>query len=157
MTIQLRTYTVAEFHAYLQILIDRGESALPVCATDCRGRYPFQAYTVLNPSGYTDALLIYVRPDAHFQDRDPLPINWGPGRVREWNDEADAVKERCGAFSDKHHAHAPSYSTMKVALEKIWNSGHPGAGEHIPEFPSLSEDKCASRLVEIAGDALGRR
>ena len=157
MTIQLHTYTVAELHAQLQALIDKGEGTLPVCATDCRGRYPFQAYTVLNQSGYTDALLIYVRPDAHFEQRDPLPINWGPNQVHGWNEEADTIKRRCGAFSDKHHEHALSYSTMKAALEKIWDSGHPDADEHVPEFRGLSEGAYAVRLVEIAGEALGRR
>lgn len=94
MTIQLHTYTVAELHAQLQALIDKGEGSLPVCATDCRGRYPFQAYTVLNQSGYTDALLIYVRPDAHFEQRDPLPINWGPNQVHGWNEEADTIDRK---------------------------------------------------------------
>lgn len=92
MTIELKTMTVADLHAQLQALIDDGKGDLPVCATDCRARYPFQAYTVLNSSGYPDALLIYVRPDAHFAQRDPLPLNWGPGRVAKWNDEADAIK-----------------------------------------------------------------
>lgn len=62
-------------HAQLQALIDRGLGSIPVCATDCRARYPFQAYTVLDESGYTDALLLYVRSDAHFAQRDPLSIN----------------------------------------------------------------------------------
>lgn len=98
MTIQLHTYTVAELHAQLQSMIDRGLGNVPVCATDCRARYPFQAYTVRNLSGYTDALLIYVRPDAHFAPKSPLPINWGAGRINEWNEEADRVKAACGAF-----------------------------------------------------------
>ena len=99
MTIELQTYTVAELHAQLQTLVDRGLGNIPVCATDCRARYPFQAYTVLCPSGYTDTLLIYVRPDAHFAQRSPLPINWGSARVADWNAEADAIKARCGAFA----------------------------------------------------------
>jgi hypothetical protein len=99
MATELNTYTVAELHAQLQALIDQGKGDLPVCATDCRARYPFQAYTVLNPSGYTDALLIYVRPDAHFAQRHPLPRNWSENRVAEWNAEADTIKQRCGAFA----------------------------------------------------------
>lgn len=99
MTIELNTYTVAELHAQLQALIDQGKGDVPVCATDCRARYPFQAYTVLNQSGYTDALLIYVRPDAHFAQRAPLPLNWSESRVAEWNTEADTIKQRCGAFA----------------------------------------------------------
>lgn len=99
MTIELKTYTFADLHAQLQALIDRGLGNVPVCATDCRARYPFEAYTVLDQSGYTDALLIYVRPDAHFAERDPLPINWGSDRVATWNQEADSIKARCGAFA----------------------------------------------------------
>lgn len=102
MTIELKTYTVADLHAQLQALIDDGKGHVPVCATDCRGRYPFQAYTVLNKSGYTDALLIYVRPDAHFATPSPLPRHWGSDRVTKWNAEADSVKQQCGAFADRH-------------------------------------------------------
>ena len=98
MAIELPTITIAELHKQLQAYIDQGLGETPVVATDCRGRYPFQAYTVLNQSGYTDALLLYVRPDAHFSQRDPLPLNWGPSRVAEWNEEADRVKGTCGAF-----------------------------------------------------------
>ncbi|MCW5230819.1 hypothetical protein [Verminephrobacter eiseniae] len=94
----LPTITIAELHKQLQAYIDRGLGDTPVVATDCRGRYPFHAYTELNQSGYTDALLLYVRPDAHFSQRDPLPLNWGPSRVAEWNAEADRVKGTCGAF-----------------------------------------------------------
>lgn len=156
MTIELPTVTVAELHAQLQALIEQGKGELPVCATDCRARYPFQAYTVLNQSGYTDALLIYVRPDAHFAQRDPLPINWHPSRVREWNAEADTIKESCGAFADRHHERAPSSYDMKAALEKIWNSGHPDAPDHMPELRGISEAGFGERLVAIAGKALGR-
>ncbi len=99
MTIELNTYTVAELHSQLQALIDQGKGDVPVCATDCRARYPFQAYTVLNQSGHTDALLIYVRHDAHFAQRDPLPHNWSESRVAEWNAEADTTKQGCGAFA----------------------------------------------------------
>lgn len=156
MTIELKTMTVADLHAQLQALLDDGKGDLPVCATDCRARYPFQAYTVLNQSGYTDALLICVRPDAHFAQRDPLPLNWGTSRVQEWNSEADAIKERCGAFADRHHDRVPSSYTMKVALEKIWNSGHPDAPEHMPELRGITEAAFGDRLVSIAGEALGR-
>lgn len=117
MTIELPTVTVAELHAQLQALIEQGKGELPVCATDCRARYPFQAYTVLNQSGYTDALLIYVRPDAHFAQRDPLPINWGPSRVREWNAEADTIKQRCGAFADGRPSLAASRTIIEGLLE----------------------------------------
>ena len=98
MAIELPTITIAELHKQLQAYIDQGLGDVPVVATDCRGHYPFQAYTVLNQSGYTDAFLLYVRPDAHFAQRDPLPLNWGPSRVAEWNAEADRVKSVCGAF-----------------------------------------------------------
>jgi hypothetical protein len=99
MTIELKAYTVRELHAQLQSLMDAGKGDVAVCATDCRARYPFQAYTVLNQSGYTDALLIYVRPDAHFAQPEPLPMNWGASRVAYWNEEADTIKARCGAFA----------------------------------------------------------
>ena len=65
MAIELPTITIAELHKQLQAYIDQGLGGVPVVATDCRGYYPFQAYTVLNQSGYTDALLLYVRPDAY--------------------------------------------------------------------------------------------
>ena len=154
-TIELKTMTVADLHAQLQALIDAGKGNVPVCATDARARYPFQAYTVLNQSGYTDALLIYVRPDAHFAERDPLPLNWGPHRVQKWNDEADATKASCGAFADKHLDGVPSSYDMKAALQKIWNSGHPDACQHMPELRGISEAAFGDRLVKIAGKALG--
>lgn len=156
MTIELKTMTVAELHAQLQALLDDGKGDLPVCATDCRARYPFQAYTVLDQSGYADALLIYVRPDAHFAQPDPLPLNWGPSRVQEWNSHADAIKERCGAFADRHHDCVPSSYAMKVGLEKIWNSGHPDAPEYMPELRGMTEGAFGNRLMAIAGEALGR-
>ncbi len=46
---------------------------------------------------------------------------------------------------------------MKDALEKIWNSGHPDASLHVPELVGITEAGFSDRLVEIAGDALGRR
>jgi hypothetical protein len=155
MTIELHTVTVAEHFALVQDLMRQGLGDIPVCATDCRGRYPFQAYTVLDHSGYTDALLLYVRPDAHFAQRDPLPINWGPDRVAGWNREADTIKQRCGAFGDRHHDNAPSYHDMKAALEKILASGHPDAAEHMPEMRGLSETGHADLLVQIASAVLG--
>lgn len=102
MTIEIKTMTVAELHAQLQALVDKGQGDLPVCATDCVARYPFQAYTVLNQSGYTDALLIYVRPDAHFAQRDPQPRNWSADRVAAWNAAADEVRQH------QHDPRAPS-------------------------------------------------
>ncbi len=156
MTIELKTYTVSELHAQLQALIDQGQGDVPVCATDCRGRYPFEAYTVLNRSGYTDALLIYVRPDAHFAPPDPLPLNWGAERVADWNAEADSVKQRCGAFADRHHKDVPSSYSMRAALERIWNTSSPDASAHLPELRGITEAAFGDRLVAIAGEALGR-
>lgn len=116
MTIELPTITIAELHKQLQTYIDQGLGDTPVVATDCRGRYPFQAYTVLNQSGYTDALLLFVRPDAHFARRDPLPLNWGPNRVAEWNAEADRVKGTCGAF---HGMAGPKPAAVWAALSHL--------------------------------------
>lgn len=99
MSIELKVMTVGDLHAQLSELIKHGLQDLPVCATDCRARYPFQAFTVLNPSGYVDALLISVRTDAHFAQPDPLPMNWSPHRVYGWSAVADEVKQRCGAFA----------------------------------------------------------
>lgn len=99
MTVTLKPCTVRDLHAQLQAMMDLGQGDIPVCATDCRARYPFQAYAVNGPSGYTDALLIHVRPDAHFAQLNPLPLNWWPSRVAEWNREADEIKGRCGAFA----------------------------------------------------------
>lgn len=98
MAIELPTITIAELHKQLQAYIDQGLGDVPVVATDGSGRYPFQAYTVLNASGYTDAFLLYGRPDAHFAQRDPLPPNSVPSRVAKWNAGADRVKSACGAF-----------------------------------------------------------
>lgn len=119
MTIELKTHTVSDLYEQFKVLVERGEGGIPVCATDCRGRYPFTAYTVLNQSGYTDALLFYVRPDAHFAQLDPLPMNVGANRINELNAEADRVKTTCGAFAGKHHPQAPSAYNMKAALENI--------------------------------------
>jgi hypothetical protein len=157
MTIELRTQTVGELHALTQSLLDQGLRDLPVCATDCRARYPFEAYTVLNQSGSTDALLIYVRPDAHFASRDPLPVNWGPDRVAGWNREADTIKLGCGAFGDRQHEDAPSYHDMKAALEKILASTNPGADESNPELRGLGDSDRAKVIAEIAGAALRRK
>lgn len=148
MTIELKTYTVEDLNALTADLLKQGHQSLPVCATDCRARYPFEAYTVLNQSGYTDALLLYVRPDAHFADRDPLPLSWGVDRVKGWNREADTIKGRCGAFGDRHLDRGPSFAGMKAALEEIWNSTQPGEGH--------SDSDASDRLVKIAGQALGR-
>lgn len=123
MTIELKTHTVSDLYEQFKVLVERGEGGIPVCATDCRGRYPFTAYTVLNQSGYTDALLIYVRPDAHFAQLDPLPMNVGANRINEMNAEADRVKTTCGAFAGKHHPQAPSAQNMKAALEDILENG----------------------------------
>lgn len=99
MTIELKSYTVAELHAYLQTLIERGQGYLPVVATDCRARYPFQLYTVSNASGYPDALLINVRPDAHFETRLDRPMHWSDDCEQRWNTGADIIKARAGAFA----------------------------------------------------------
>lgn len=133
MAIELPTITIAELHKQLQAYIDRGLGDTPVVATDCRGRYPFQAYTVLNESGYTDAFLLNVRPDAHFAQRDPLPLNWSSSRVAEWNAEADRVNAICGAF----HGVAGSKPKMVWnALEHLANvvEAHERQGEDcVPE------------------------
>ena len=112
MAIELPTITIAELHTQLQTYIGQGLGSTPVVATDCRGWYPFTSYTVLTPSGYTDALLLNVRPDAHFSQRDPLPPNWSASRVAEWNAEADRVNATCGAF----HGVAGSKP------EQVWNA-----------------------------------
>lgn len=118
MTIELKTITVGELHAQLAHLIDQGLQDLPVCATDCRARYPFTAYTVLNPSGYVDALLICPRPDAYFAQRDPLPVNWSPTRVTEWNEIAQEVKRRRGAFAPglSFYAGAPGQYAYELMI-----------------------------------------
>ena len=92
MTIEIETMTVARLHAQLQALMDDGKGYLPVCATDCVVRFPFQAYTVLTPSGYTDSLLLYVRPDARFKRPDPVPMHWTDSRANEWNGQLDEVQ-----------------------------------------------------------------
>lgn len=46
MAIELSTFTIAELHRQLQAYIDQGLGDTPMVATDCRARYPFQAYTV---------------------------------------------------------------------------------------------------------------
>lgn len=156
MTIELKAFTVAELHAQLADLVASGHGHLPVCATDCRARYPFQAYTVPSPSGSLDALLIYVRPDAHFAQPDPLPSHWGPSRVGEWNELADEVKARCGAFADRHLPNVPSCYEMRKALEAIHESGHPDAPDHVPELRGITEAAFGDRLVRLAGGAIGR-
>lgn len=155
MTIELKTITVGELHAQLAHLVEQGMQDLPVCATDCRARYPFSAYTVLNPSGYVDALLIYVRPDAHFAQRDPLPRNWGPSRVAEWNEIADEVKRRCGAFGDRHLPDVAPAHELRKALERIYDSAHPEADQHMPELRGLTEFAYAQWVASTAGTVLG--
>ncbi|EIH9821658.1 hypothetical protein RA06_001064 [Escherichia coli] len=100
MATEIEVMTVAELHSQLQQLVDEGLGDIPVCATDLRARYPFKAFTVLSTAGYTEALLINVRPDAHFSRKEPQPANWGKNRVAEWNSDADAVRQSCGAFAD---------------------------------------------------------
>jgi hypothetical protein len=99
--IELRPITIRELHAQLQALIDAGHGAKPVVITDCRADYPFQAYTVNNQSGYIDKFMIYARPDARFQARkyDLREFNASPEQVAGWNDGADLIAERCGAFA----------------------------------------------------------
>ncbi|MFX2609456.1 hypothetical protein [Enterobacter mori] len=104
MATEIEIMTVAELHAQLQQLVDEGHGDIPVCASDLRARYPFKAYTVLSTAGYTEALLINVLPDAHFSRKEPLPANWGQNRVAEWNSDADAVRQSCGAFADTPHS-----------------------------------------------------
>ncbi|EGC7113047.1 hypothetical protein H9T43_002222 [Salmonella enterica] len=100
MITEIEVMTVAELHAQLQKLIEDGLGDVPVCATDLRARYPLQAYSVLSESGYTDAFLINVRPDAHFKRSEPLPPNWGENRLVEWNSNADAIRQSCGPFAN---------------------------------------------------------
>lgn len=99
--IQLRPVTIAELHAQLQALVDAGHGAKPVVTTDCRADYPFQAYTVCNQTGYVDKLLIYARPDARFQHRNYSfnEFQATPEQVVGWNEGADLIAERCGAFA----------------------------------------------------------
>ncbi|TAL72874.1 MAG: hypothetical protein EPN79_02205 [Burkholderiaceae bacterium] len=68
-----------------------------------------------------------------------------------------ATRQRRVASADKHTDHAPSASAMKDALEKIWNSGHPDAAEHMPELRGITEAQFGERLVQIAGEVLARR
>lgn len=156
MSIELPTITVAELHAQLANLVANGHGSLPVCATDCRARYPFHAYTVLSPSGYLDALLLYVRPDAQFAQRDPLPINWSPDRVTHWNELAAEVKGRCGAFAEPPKPGMPSAALMQHALERIHACGHPDAYQHMRELRGITEAGFGDHLVRLAGEALGR-
>lgn len=156
MTIELRSITVAELHAQLANLVANGHGNLPVCATDCRARYPFQIYTVPNPSGFLDALLVYVRPDAHFAQREPLPTNWGPDRVTHWNEAADEIKRRCGAFADRHLPDVASTPELRTALERIHDSTKPEAEHNMPELRGLTEFGYARWVASTAGRALGR-
>lgn len=156
MTIELKTITVGELHAQLVDLVQRGLQDLPVCATDCRARYPFQAYTVQNPSGYTDALLIYVRPDAHFAQREPLPPNWSPDRVAQWNLIADETKRRCGAFGDRHLPDVAAPHELRKSLERIHDSTQAQAADHMPELRGLTEFNYAQWVAVTAGAVLGR-
>lgn len=101
MRIQMKPMTIMELHAQLQALVDAGHGAKPVVTTDCRADYPFHAYTVHNQSGYLDKLLIYARPDARFADRpyDLKSFNASADQVKGWNDGADLIASRCGAFA----------------------------------------------------------
>lgn len=98
--VALPVLTVGELHQQLQALVDQGLSQIPVCATDLRARYPFTAYTVLTQAGYTDALLLNVRPDAMFQERQPLPLNWAADRIQQWNAESARVLKGGGVFHE---------------------------------------------------------
>lgn len=100
MTIEIEVMTVAELHAQLQELINEGLGDVPICVTDLRARYPFQAYSVLSESGKTDDFLINVRADAHFKHSEPPPPNWEKIWVGEWNSNADAIRQSCGPFAD---------------------------------------------------------
>lgn len=156
MTIELPTITVGELHAQLAHLVAQGLQDLPVCTTDGRARYPFQAYTVYSPAGYRDAVLIYVRPGAHFAQRDPLPMNWGPSRVLHWNEIADEVKRRCGAFADRHLPDVASTPELRTALERIHDSTKPEAEHNMPELRGLTEFSYARWVASTAARALGR-
>lgn len=156
MTIELNTITVDELHGQLAALVGQGLGYMPVCATDGRARYPFQAYTVYSPSGYCDALMLNVRPDAHFAQRVPLPPTWGPSRVQHWNEIADEVKRRCGAFADRHLPDVATAYEFRKALERIHDSTHPEAEHHMPELRGLTEFAYAQWVARTAGTVLGR-
>ncbi len=95
---QLPTITVFELHAMTLELISKGHGTLPVCTTDGRARFPFQAYPAAGQLGDPDALLICPRPDAHF-----LPVVWpAPDahacKTSEWNAIADEMKAHVAPF-----------------------------------------------------------
>lgn len=157
MPIELPTITVAELHAQLTDLVAKGHGNLPACTSDGRARYPFQTFAVPSPAGVLDALLIMPRPDARFAQRDPLPDGWQPECFTYWNELAQEVKDRCGAFADLDQpAGWPSAHVMKRTLERIHDCGHPDAPEHMPELRGISEAGFGEHLVRLAGDALGR-
>lgn len=99
MAIELPVITVDQLYEQLKDLRERGLGSLPVVATDVSAYYPFSAYTVLNESGYTRALLINVRPDAAFAQTLKPSAHVTPERINHWNSEAQAIRERCGAFA----------------------------------------------------------
>jgi hypothetical protein len=101
MSIKIAPMTIKELHSMLQGLVDAGQGAKPVVITDCRADYPFQAYTVDNQSGYMDKLMIYARPDARFAERpyDLRTFNASADQVNGWNEGADLIASRCGAFA----------------------------------------------------------
>lgn len=67
--------------------------------------------------------------------------------------ETDAIANADARLND---VGLPTYSTLLVALEKIWCSGHPDATDNMPEQRGISEAEFGQALVRIAGTALGR-
>jgi hypothetical protein len=155
MTIELKTYTVGEMVAQLGHLVEQGLPDLPVCATDGRARYPFQAYTVLSPAGYRDAVLLYVRPDAHFAQPQPLPVHWAHDRVAGWNEIADEVKRRCGAFGDRHLPDMATPVQLRQALQLIYDSVQPGAATRLTQLRGLTAPAHLQWIARTAGAVLG--
>lgn len=96
--IKLDAITVEELHKQLGELIAQGHGKVAVVGSDCRARYPLQVYPVRNSTGYVDAVLVYVRPDAHFTPATPL-LDPMDDLHEQWNARADEIKSRCGAFA----------------------------------------------------------
>lgn len=95
--IMMRTYTVKELHDLLGKMIERGEGHVGICASDGRAYYPFEVCSPADAAGYTEALLITVRPDARFKPHETLKFN--QPNIVDWNRKADEIAARCGPFA----------------------------------------------------------
>jgi hypothetical protein len=91
-TIRLGFVTVTELHKILGDMIQHGQGALPVVASDQRAYYPFQLHVPYNSTGYPVALSLQPRVDARF-------IEDQHHKAADWNREADEIAARCGAFA----------------------------------------------------------